>query len=97
MFVATKRAPRRTASDAAVEAVEVEVAVPADDDRVGRAVVDGREPGRASASTTPGPAHASTARPARERAAEQLAPPPCALLSTSSGRRRLRTRASLAA
>ena len=86
---ARRRAPHRRR---ARSRFEVERAVPAHDDRVGRAA---RRPRRtrsaSSASTTPGPAHASTARPAGSCCGDRAPPPPARCSNdVVAGRRRCR-------
>ena len=84
-FVATNGTPARTPSAAAAQPLEVEVAMPADDDRVGGRGVDRRRSPRASTAST----HARAPRtraPARRRGrvASQQRPRP----ARSSRRRR---------
>ena len=76
------RAPRRRARS---RLVEVEVAVEADDDGLGRRLAHRREPARRRAPRSrPGPRTRAPARPARARLARSAAAA-IALVSTSSG------------
>ena len=85
MLVATNRAPVAHRGRGAVQAVEVEVAVEADDDRVGRTAVDHPEARRARAPRRPRARRTRAPRAPGASVSASSSAAACALVSTSSG------------